>query len=382
MKSIGSLSGASGKMTKDVRVKETIDNEIIGMGREDVKKKVQSVCKYQGRIKPSKLYSRSWEDTSEFYSYKNDMENSFTVMQFNILAEGLSSGPTAPTHFEPKTLGKNNYGGFTEVPHRETCIDFYYRKWRILEVILHPNPPDIIGLEEIDNYYNFFKPILELFGYESVFEPKPNAPGVNFGWYSDGCALFWKSEVFRKKDHLSKAYEDQHRNYNQVYIIACLRHKRSNKDILVLVTHLKAKNGEKNESIRSKEIQILTKLLEERRKVQNIPILILGDFNATPDSKCIRMLQEKLRVESAYTQLNNQDLHQNQNDIQYTTFKIRGSFATKRVIDYIFYSPKILECVRTLSIPESNTLEESKLPGFRFPSDHMNISAIFCFPAE
>lgn len=58
----------------------------------------------------------------------------------------------------------------------------------------------------------------------------------------------------------------------------------------------------------------------------------------------------------------------------YTTWKRRGTKEVKSCIDYIFHSPSLATAAR-LEPPEEAELESSRLPGFRYPSDHLAIMA-------
>lgn len=61
-------------------------------------------------------------------------------MQFNLLAEGLSSSPHATPPFsstlDGRQLDPSNYGDFDSVDKPETVFDFNgFRKWRILQEV-------------------------------------------------------------------------------------------------------------------------------------------------------------------------------------------------------------------------------------------------------
>ena len=101
----------------------------------------------------------------------------------------------------------------------------------------------------------------------------------------------------------------------------------------------------------------------------------MGDFNTDPfDTKkikatCIPLVLSS-NLKSAYPLQNPLDGTQD-----YTTWKIRGPKESKHVIDYIFYDG--LTCTKTLSIPKDSEVETTRLPGFKYPSDHIAIAAQF-----
>ena len=124
------------------------------------------------------LYSRHWmnfaaPDTSKDTNTCTSDSSGFRVMQFNILAEGLSAHPDNTPPFVEDCYGSpisaSTCGGFDYNPSSalgELVFNFHdYRKWRLLEEILRVNP-DVLALEEIDHYLDFFEPLLTSIGYK------------------------------------------------------------------------------------------------------------------------------------------------------------------------------------------------------------------------
>jgi mRNA deadenylase 3'-5' endonuclease subunit Ccr4 len=222
-----------------------------------------------------------------------------------------------------------------------------------------------------------------MFGYAGIFTPKPYSPGVQMGWYSDGCSLFWKTSVFELLSQRRMAY----RIGNQVFLLAALRHRASQKCIVVAVTHLKASLSEKNEMMRCKQVEELLEQAHQMaeqlgEKEGKVPVLIMGDFNADPaqyipseEISSVRGVldfeRNGLSFQSAY------DLSPERKNDLYTTWKTRGAKTVKRVIDYIFHANSGVKCTHILSIPKEEDVEEAKLPGLRYPSDHLMIAAKF-----
>eukprot|EP01041_Mallomonas_annulata_P002674 gene2674-5263_t len=102
----------------------------------------------QSMIPPTRNFISLSEPTNLF---------GFRVLQFNILADGLSG-------LHP------DLGEFSRI---SPChLKWSYRKDRILNEILQYEP-DIISLQEVDHYYDFFLPELSLRGYDGLFAPKP-----------------------------------------------------------------------------------------------------------------------------------------------------------------------------------------------------------------
>lgn len=391
-----------------IRVEKKNDPSIKGIRtQQNVFQKIEQVKREQRKEGVSDLYPRIWEPKDALpddAAVNGDRVNGLsrgegsiiTVMQFNALAEGLSCGPQVkkPFRVDPSDKHAQNekqsqgYGGFTSIPCPEATLDFSRRRWRLLEVILSSSDSlfDVIAMEEVDRYRGFFAPLLKLFGYEGLFMPKTRSPGVRMGWYSDGCCLFWRDSSF-------KLLSERRRGYNmgnQVFITASLRHIATGRAFVVAVTHLKAQKNETNEIVRCRQAEELLEAVAEAstrlisQGEEKVSILILGDFNADPptategESAISKVLSFKLpwSNEGRAMKVNSAYAIDPPSDNFYTTWKIRGSQATKRIIDYIFYSGA-LECQATLPVPPEDQLEQSRLPSIRYPSDHVNLAAKF-----
>ena len=354
------------------------------------------------------------------------------------------------------------YGGFSSVRSPEIVLDFEVRKWRLLHVLLggglcdgidggrdighHRSRPafDVLALEEVDEYNSFFRPLLLnevddsgedrstgrtlINGYRGAFQPKPHSPCIPLGWYSDGVALIWNPDKFRtiarpsdmgsdrpddvvdwieKGSFDGKAHDCDHDEghignpCNQVYVIVPLQLRGSDKCLVVVATHLKAKKGRHNERIRQAQAtelrrrteEIASTLIEQGRK--DVGILIVGDFNSGPSDaavRCILSNEGKERTtdcaitcsfQSAYPLIDTDSPRENS---LYTSWKIRGDQISRRIIDYIFYASRPivgekggewLKCTHYLSVPNDCDVEKDRFPGFRYPSDHLLIAAKF-----
>jgi hypothetical protein len=364
----------------------------------DIRDKISEIRHVQGKYASDvTLYERKWDSLEETLHDDETQgllvdANSFSVLQLNMLAEGLSSGNDAQRPFEKSkevtnlSSAKSVYGGFTSIPHPEIILDFQLRRWRLVEVLLGCNEIhfDVIACEEIDRFHGFFEPLMKVAGYTGLFVPKASSPCTKFGFYSDGCALFWKDDVFELVNTENGVYSDS----SQVYLLCTLRHVQTRQLVLFAVTHLKA--GKDNENERKRCIQ--TKSLLDKIKIfkssigqnlkNDIPIIIMGDFNSDPreDNSCIKYFASEdtpILFKSVY-ELNSE---RTITKYVYTTLKIRGDNVSKRAIDYIFYNTggneDKMKCTHSLSIPNENDLEPTLLPGFKYPSDHFAVGARF-----
>lgn len=386
-------NGDGGESIRCIRLEKELPKDLENIKTvQDVENKIKQVRVLQGKYGRADLIPRHWEYL-EREPINGDRPPGFSIAQFNSLAEGLSAGSDFKTPFIRDGAGrlcqrdeKCNYGGFTSLPCPQVILDFSLRRWRILEALLSSDesgPCDIIAMEEIDRYRGFFAPMLRIFGFEGLFMPKGNAPGVAMGWYSDGCALFWKADVFELVSEQRKKLNVG----NQVMVNAVLRHRATGKSIVVTVAHLKATNKEENELIRARQVEDLLESVNESScrimeedNVDSVPAMIIGDFNAEPPSKTPykeSAVEKALRPPKGKGFRSAYEIDPPPDGV-YTTLKVRGENTLNRIIDYIFYRGR-LNCRAILSIPSESDLESSKLPGLRYPSDHLLIAAKFEF---
>ena len=112
------------------------------------------------------------------------------------------------------------------------------------------------GVPQVDRFPDFFRPVLESAGYDGVFAPKGHAPGLTYGFYSDGTALFWRRDAFAPDAPPEVLYcrEPDGAPGNRPYIIGALRSLRTSGVVLVGATHLKSKPGATNEAARVHDI--------------------------------------------------------------------------------------------------------------------------------
>lgn len=350
------------------------------------------------------LYDRSWEDVlGDGSLYKRDSAKKFSIMQYNILAEGLSSGPHVDPPFPRNADVVEYYGGFTEIPNPENVLDFSTRKYRILEEIVK-HDADILTLQECDHFYDFFQPALHFLGYDGVFQAKLDSPCNRFGFYSDGVAVFWRREKFSKV-----CFEGEARMISSavaVKVTCCivtLKHINTGNELVVATTHLRAKVNQDSEDKRA--AQLLHVLQKGHEIAGERPFILSGDFNTTAtatevdtkpegtsmqSNRVISMCKmwSKPPLASAYplatsreqTGADPTDEQSNTvSDDEYTTWKKRKSGEVKRSIDYIWYDKSAFKCVRWLKAPKSTEVESSRFPGLRAPSDHIPIVAELIF---
>ena len=314
----------------------------------------------------SKLLNREWNTLNP----ESQSKHSLRVMQFNLLAEGLSSGERTPPF---DSITESDYGGFIAVPNKSNIFNFERRCYYLLEEIIRTDP-DVVSLEEIDRI-DFFVPAMKSFGYTGAFQPKADSPCTRFGYYSDGVAIFWKESKFelKSKPFLTNNFinpdNGNRKNCCAVAVkLSCLENSR---EIIVIGTHLKAKMGIEEENIRLSQIKHILSDSNNLLSDTNSNVILLGDFNTAPHEEkkgipaTVIPFVRSLDFSSSYP-LGESALP--------TTAKIRSTGCAEHVIDYIWMG-QLFETKTILSIPRSQLDDSTLLPCASYPSDHFAIAA-------
>ncbi|XP_068701978.1 nocturnin-like [Montipora foliosa] len=275
----------------------------------------------------------------------------FRVMQWNILADALSS--SSPTE------------NFIKCPAR--ALEWSNRKLRSLQEILTYDP-DVIALEEIDHFEDYFLPSLRELGYEGLFAPKRDSPCLKFPNNSgpDGCALFYDFDRFSVVNHTDIALKDSDGNLtSQVALIVNLLDKVQGRTLCCGVTHFKAK--EEYRDLRFSQGNEVLKCIFESLG-DDKTVLICGDFNAEPSEPVCQLMEENhcVCMKNSYVSATGENP-------EFTTWKFRpGDREVKHTIDYIWHSPN-LNVTGCVKVPESDIVPENLLPCLEYPSDHLSL---------
>jgi len=211
------------------------------------------------------------------------------------------------------------------------CDSQYLRKKRRMPMILYEIlafHPDIICLQEVDAdiYYNLFRPVMELQGFQGYYSNKASAQ-------LEGCAMFWSLKRFQhagpslmRKFYLKDLFQDQtsrlldckweslqdinrilddnselrritEEKIGQVLQIAELRLIAPLADqadrVLVGNTHLFY--HPLADHVRAMQAYMISRQMEiERyRNGTPCPLIICGDFNSNPLSGAVQLLLQK-----------------------------------------------------------------------------------------
>lgn len=254
---------------------------------------------------------------------KNHFDNEFVVMSFNIRCW--------------------------------TFLDLWKRSWFYRADLIIDNvsavEADIIGFQEVTSgQYHYLKDNLQ--GYDSIITYRDLMP------WSEGCPIFFNAnryELMETKtfwlsdtpDKMSKGWDAA--NY-RICSYVVLWDKQTEKKLAVFNTHL----DHRSEEARAKGLEVVTNRINQ---LENIPIILLGDFNSTED----------MGAYSYITNILSDTKYEAETRVAGNTYHNWGSKLEGGPIDYIMIS-KDCFCI-------SKYVVYSKSHNGVFPSDHFPVYA-------
>jgi endonuclease/exonuclease/phosphatase family metal-dependent hydrolase len=283
----------------------------------------------------------------------NRLDCILRVLQFNVLADGLSGL-------------REDLGDFSE--DKRDILNWEYRKEKLLYEILQYDA-DIVTLQEVDHYLDFFWPEMLKYGYIGFYAPKPTSKCLEVGENADGCAMFLKSSRLRVLSAETKALafskaeltesgelnEDEKniRAQNQVALIALCelldehgnvvkKHDVFAPPIIICTTHLKSVKSPVGERYRVRGIsQVLESLEQVYANYEDLgrspAVLLTGDFNALP-------------------------VHRNYPPLTYQTVKASSLSYRSIYNDDVMYSPARLSCQGEFYTQYKHKLSQKNMP--------------------
>lgn len=332
------------------------------------------------------IAEREWLATGKgLTDEQQHASNSFKLLQFNTLADGkVYLEICVCVHlqaiiFHLALAHSNSQTSFIKCPI--PFLKWEYRKSLIIKEILRSGA-DILCLEEVDHFEDFFKPTLAQHGFEGFFMPKVDSPCLEFPDNNgpDGCAMFYRTERFelsRKKEVILRNIEggDSH----QVSLLAEFQTKQADGSktysVVVAMAHLKAKSG-------CGELRAAQgKHLIEAATAFSAPgqaVVIAGDFNATAEEEVYKHFSDNdshpcLKLESSYK------VARLGKEPPFTSWKFRAKGEAKYTIDYIWYTPDTLRVEGVWEVPQEAALDDDAMPCSGYPSDHAALCTSFSF---
>ena len=187
-----------------------------------------------------------------------------------------------------------------------TCKGWFYRREILIQEILSYNV-DIICLQDIDHFYDWWQPQLMLGGYDTIYKQKTN---VLFN-HAEGIIICYKRDYFQlfKSVEIEFNHSGDHSNYtiqkacitDDVGLIAFLQPWRENKlksAICVCCAMLYDGDEQNDENSNNKEIDIrylqavyLTKQIELENRNFHLPVIIGISLFDEPDSSTYHLLR-------------------------------------------------------------------------------------------
>lgn len=306
------------------------------------------------------------------------------------------------------------------------ALNWDYRFQNIQREIMDAHP-DVICLQEVqaDHYENHIYSSLSDVGFEGVYKQKTRQ-SMGLAGKVDGCALFWR----RSKFHLVESYSIEFNelaqrqatqvlgmnprseegatflnklskdNVAQLVVLELVQPtpvSRSNRDpinqLCIANTHLYS-----NKDFPDVKLWQAWQLLQELEtfvlsRGTNLPLMICGDFNSTPDTAVYDLLSRQA-VHPGHPDVNMNPDDQSGTNILPDAVSISHSFqlgsvyntvmgeeprATnyttnfKGVLDYMWYSAQNLRPLSSAPVPDEEALTQNgeALPSTQFSSDHV-----------
>ncbi|CEG38688.1 Glucose-repressible alcohol dehydrogenase transcriptional effector CCR4 and related proteins [Plasmopara halstedii] len=246
--------------------------------------------------------------------------------------------------------------------------------------------PDIICLQEVDNYSEFWEAMMKNLGYKGIFAKKTSKKidGVTVFWNEKKIKMIASEQIsldLQNGDESDIDHELLTRSSSRgsVSLIVRFEHLETQLDFVVATTHLYWDPMQED-----------VKLLQTRRTLRAIdeflstldastPTILAGDFNSLPDSKVYKFITSKHRFSSAYAQYNTGGEPEFTNvngDAETNDGKIGPRFIG--TLDYIFYrSSRVRPAVLMELMSFEDATKEIALPSSFSPSDHLPLLCEF-----
>lgn len=357
------------------------------------------------------------------------------VMQFNVLADALAANDSfASAYYGEDDDDDDDDDDQDANQQQQQLYNLNFAKSRGADLIRAittgdaSSSPDVVCMQEVDHYYDWFEPELRKHGYAGIFKEDQWSPcSRKFGGAPDGVAIFYKLDrlelVGSHAPGSPRARKDDPMFDAGKTLMARFRMKQSQRggsllnrnttvgaligglirnpakpvfsgadlqEVVVVNTHLESAKTVDGIITRLEQTKELCRHLNAFATnlcvdVDNVQIILAGDLNATPNEACVVHLRGR-GMRSAYEDIGS-TLQVDEKAVNtFTTWKTRtGLFKTgevKHTIDYILYSAhRGSKVVSVAKLPDEKDIpSETGLPTFGFPSDHLPIQARIAIP--
>ncbi|XP_028793872.1 carbon catabolite repressor protein 4 homolog 3 [Neltuma alba] len=187
----------------------------------------------------------------------------FTVVSYNVLADRNA--------YEHRDLYSNVPSQYLKWNHRK----------RVICKELFALDPDIICLQEVDRYWEISNTLVKA-GYIGSYKRRT-------GDTIDGCALFWKADKFRLLEGESIEFKGIGLRDNVAQLSVFEMRKSDSRRLLVGNIHV-LYNPSRGEVKLGQVRSLLSRAQTLSEKWGNVPVVLAGDFNSTPQSGIYKFL--------------------------------------------------------------------------------------------
>lgn len=184
-------------------------------------------------------------------------------------------------------MSYNILGDRNSSRHRDLYpnVPFSYLKWAYRKRLIYEEligfEPDIICMQEVDNYFDLFS-MMEKAGYAGSYKRRT---GDNV----DGCAMFWKADRFQLLERENIEFKRYGLRDNVAQLSVFEMCKSKSRKLLLGNTHV-LYNPSRGD-VKLGQIRLLcSRACLLSGKWGNIPIVLAGDFNSTPESPLYNFL--------------------------------------------------------------------------------------------
>lgn len=275
------------------------------------------------------------------------------VLQYNILADAYARAAWLP-YCKPASL------------------NWEYRKHNLLGEILGYNA-DLICLQEVDHFGDFFLPELRKRGYDGAFVKRPSQ------FKKDGCCIFYRRDKFKLREKFEIQFNDLVRrggprfHTNNVAVLLSLAISErawagAGGSVTVGCAHLF--HDPSQADIKVLQSQMLMQAILRTARTRTESLILCGDFNSQPGDLVYNLIQdgvapERLEEElggsgwgkslmSGRLPLSNAYVVGMGENLEVTNFT--DSF--QGCLDYIWMTPGAFDVVRVLEGIDRSHLEE------------------------
>jgi len=217
----------------------------------------------------------------------------FRVAQFNVLGRQMAG--TMWYHyardFLPEELATcpdwSREAGFPRYlswkPSDSPPCRFY--RFNVLMAEIRRLRADVFCLEALDCFPEF-RDALKAEGYDAAFHPRPGK--------TDGCAIFWRREVFAASGPSSASTFKVPAN-DRIVAAQALTHRATSRKLLVVGTQLHWDQRAGHQESEAEELLRFARHAEARAGVERGAVLVCGDLSAAPGTGAYQVLRRRFR---------------------------------------------------------------------------------------